>query len=115
MAVVSAVPYFPKQVCEIMKQFAEQTKTDADWSAMRETHHYGDEQIRLLWKQAAMLGENQAHMNLTPDMLSQIRAKTLIVQGDRDPFYPVDYTKRGTCANCSGFDSRIYRLFKKFL
>ncbi|MFT3776112.1 MAG: alpha/beta hydrolase [Minicystis sp.] len=29
-------------------------------------------------------------MNFTPPLLSTIRARTLIVSGDRDPFYPVE-------------------------
>ena len=29
-------------------------------------------------------------MNFTPPYLSTIRARTLIVQGDRDPLYPVE-------------------------
>jgi pimeloyl-ACP methyl ester carboxylesterase len=29
-------------------------------------------------------------MNLTPPQLSTIQARTLIVQGDRDPLYPVE-------------------------
>jgi pimeloyl-ACP methyl ester carboxylesterase len=29
-------------------------------------------------------------MNLTPPQLATIRARTLVVQGDRDPLYPVE-------------------------
>lgn len=29
-------------------------------------------------------------MNFTPPLLSTIQARTLIVQGDRDPLYPVE-------------------------
>ena len=50
----------------------------------------GDDQIRALWEWTRSLKDSYDDMNFTPAYLSVIRARTLIVQGDRDPLYPVE-------------------------
>jgi pimeloyl-ACP methyl ester carboxylesterase len=92
MSIVSAAPYFPRETREIMKQFGTQAKTEEEWAAMRSIHFHGDEQIQMLWEQASAFSESDNDMNFTPEMLSQIETKTLIVQGDRDPIYPLELT-----------------------
>jgi pimeloyl-ACP methyl ester carboxylesterase len=57
---------------------------------MRSIHFNGDEQIKMLWEQASTFSNDD--MNFTPEALSTIKIKTLIVQGDRDPFYPIELT-----------------------
>jgi pimeloyl-ACP methyl ester carboxylesterase len=52
--------------------------------------HYGDDQIRALWRHAAGFAESYDDMNLTPPHLATITARTLIVYGDRDPLYPIE-------------------------
>lgn len=90
MSIVSAVPYFPQQTRDMMKQFSMQHKTEAEWTAMRNIHFHGDEQIQMLWDQANSFCDDD--MNFTSEMLSTIKTKTLIVQGDRDPLYPIELT-----------------------
>jgi pimeloyl-ACP methyl ester carboxylesterase len=90
MALVSATPYFPETAREIMRQFTIESKEERDWKAMRGIHQQGDEQIRIIWEQAAAFHKSYKDMNFTPPLLSKIKAKTLIVHGDRDPLYPVD-------------------------
>ena len=90
MTIVSAAPYFPEQTRDIMQQFAAQEKTEEQWAAMRNIHFHGDEQIQMLWKQASTFSNDD--MNFTSEMLSKIQTKTLIVQGDRDPIYPIELT-----------------------
>lgn len=90
MTIVSAAPYFPLETREVMKQFAKQEKTEEQWASMRTIHFYGDDQIKMLWQQANEFSESYNDMNFTPEMLSQIKSKTLIVQGDRDPIYPIE-------------------------
>jgi pimeloyl-ACP methyl ester carboxylesterase len=90
MAIVSTAPYFPQQTRDIMQQFTAQEKSEEQWAAMRSIHFHGDEQIQMLWKQASTFGSDD--MNFTPEMLSKIKTKTLIVQGDRDPIYPIELT-----------------------
>lgn len=93
MTIVSAAPYFPQQTRDIAKQFALQEKTAEQWAAMRNMHFHGDEQIQMLWEQASAFGDDDMQdMNFTPEKLSKIKAKTLIVQGDKDPFYPLELT-----------------------
>lgn len=92
MVLVSAAPYFPKSTQKLMKQFALEDKTEEQWMAMRNIHIYGDEQIQLLWDQTGAFGESDDDMNFTANMLSKIKSKTLIVQGDRDPIYPIELT-----------------------
>jgi pimeloyl-ACP methyl ester carboxylesterase len=46
----------------------------------------------MLWQQAYHFSESFDDMNFTPQMLSQITTKTLIIQGDRDPIYPLELT-----------------------
>jgi len=92
MAIVSAAPYFPRETREMMKQFSVEDKTEAEWAAMRSIHFHGDEQIQMLWEQAKAFSESHDDMNFTSEVLSQIKAKTLIIQGDRDPLYPIELT-----------------------
>lgn len=93
MAIVSAAPYFPQHTRNVMQQFALQEKTEEQWAAMRDIHFHGDEQIQMLWEQAgAFANDDMNDMNFTSDMLSTLKSKTLIVQGDRDPIYPIELT-----------------------
>lgn len=93
MTLVSAAPYFPQQTRNVMKQFALQVKTEEQWAAMRSVHFYGDEQIKMLWEQeSAFANDDMKDMNFTLEMLSKIKSKTLIVQGDRDQIYPIELT-----------------------
>ena len=50
----------------------------------------GDEQIRQLIAQFNALYENYDDMNFTNQSLSTITARTLVIHGDRDNFFPVE-------------------------
>jgi pimeloyl-ACP methyl ester carboxylesterase len=65
-------------------------RTDAEWAQMRVWHKQGDEQIRKIWKQVNSFSTSYDDMNFTQPYLSTIKARTLIVHGDRDPLYPVN-------------------------
>jgi pimeloyl-ACP methyl ester carboxylesterase len=90
MVLVSAAPYFPQQARAIMSQFTVDGLTGDEWQALRRRHKHGDEQIRSLWAQGNAFKDSYDDMNFTPSYLSTITARTLIVHGDRDPFYPVN-------------------------
>src|SRR5207248_6518330 len=90
MVLVSATPYFPEEARAIMRQVSPDNRTEAEWAQMRQWHKHGDEQIRALWKMANAFRDSYDDMNFTPPYLSTIRARTLIVHGDRDPLYPVN-------------------------
>jgi pimeloyl-ACP methyl ester carboxylesterase len=90
MVIVSAAHYFPAQAREIMRQMTVESRTEEEWQVMRQRHKHGDDQIRSLWKQGNAFKDSFDDMNFTPPYLSTITARTLIVHGDRDPFYPIN-------------------------
>jgi len=90
MVLVSAAPYFPERARLIMRQLTVESRTEAEWQLMRQQHPRGDEQIRALWKQAHAFKDSYEDLSFTPPLLATITARTLIVHGDRDPFYPLD-------------------------
>jgi pimeloyl-ACP methyl ester carboxylesterase len=57
---------------------------------MRRVHTRGDEQIRALRRQFHAFKDSYDDMNFTGPFLSTITARTLIVHGDRDEFFPVN-------------------------
>jgi pimeloyl-ACP methyl ester carboxylesterase len=90
MVLVAPASYYSNAARALMRK---STVTDAsaeDWRAMREVHHRGDDQIRALWRQPALFAATHDDMNFTPPFLSTITARTLIVNGDRDPLLPVE-------------------------
>jgi pimeloyl-ACP methyl ester carboxylesterase len=73
-----------------MRAMTLESHTEAEWAMMRRRHQHGDDQIRALWRQAHELKDSYTDVNFTPDYLSTITARALIVHGDRDPLYPVE-------------------------
>jgi pimeloyl-ACP methyl ester carboxylesterase len=88
MVLVSASPYFPEQARVLMGEFTVDSLNDQEWRLLRQRHKHGDEQIRELWRQGNAFKDSYDDMNFTPPHLSRITTETLIVYGDRDPFYP---------------------------
>ena len=88
MVLVSATPYFPPQARALMREMTPDNRSEKEWKVMRQWHKQGDEQIRALWLQGNRFKDSYDDMNFTPPYLSTITARTLIVHGDRDPFYP---------------------------
>ena len=89
MVLVSGTPYFPEQARVIMRRMTVDSHTNEEWAMMRRRHVYGDSQIRALWQHANEFAGSFNDVNFTPPVLSTIKARTLIVHGDRDPLYPV--------------------------
>src|SRR5207248_9195611 len=81
--------YFPAQARPIMRRYPE-TLSEQDWETMRRRHPGGDTQIRTLMESVRAFADSYDDLNFTPPLLSTIQARTLIVQGDRDPLYPVE-------------------------
>jgi pimeloyl-ACP methyl ester carboxylesterase len=91
MVIVSATPYFPEQARKVMGAvLAPDNQPASEWERMRRSHHHGDDQIRALWEWGRSLKDSYDDMNFTPADLAKIRARTLIMQGDRDFLYPVE-------------------------
>jgi pimeloyl-ACP methyl ester carboxylesterase len=90
MILVSGAPRFPEATRALFREAAAMDHTPAEWERMRAVHVHGDEQIAALWKLPRRIADDPIDMNFTPEHLAAITAKTLIVSGDRDPFYPVE-------------------------
>lgn len=90
MVLAGSPPYFPAQARAIMASMTEDTRSEAEWRTLRERHHHGDDQIRALWRHAREFAEHHDDMCFTPPLLATITARTLLVNGDRDPLYPVE-------------------------
>lgn len=89
MVLVSATPYFPAQARAIMRQYPESV-SEAHREYLRRSHPGGDVQIDAILASGASFADSYDDMNFTPPYLSTIQARTLIVQGDRDPLYPIE-------------------------
>ena len=88
MVLVSGAPYYPAQARALMAEFSAVQRSEDEWQFMRSRHKRGDDQIRALWAQGSIFARDYDDMNFTPPHLATIAAETLIVHGDRDPFYP---------------------------
>ena len=89
MVLMSASPYLTKEARAIQAQFSTENASEESWKFMRSIHHLGDEQIRKIGVEWHNQKDNYDDVNFTPPYLSTIKAKTLIMHGDRDEFFPV--------------------------
>ena len=89
MVLVAATIYFPEQVRETQRQSDPDTMPPERWEELRRLHKHGDDQIRALMEQFRAFADNYDDMNFTSPYLSTITARTLIVHGDRDFYFPV--------------------------
>jgi pimeloyl-ACP methyl ester carboxylesterase len=88
MVLVSATPRFPEQGRAIMRQYGTGLP-EAEWERLRRAHARGDAQIEMLLASTRAFAESHDDLNFTAENLREITARTLIVQGDRDPLYPI--------------------------
>jgi pimeloyl-ACP methyl ester carboxylesterase len=89
MVLVSATPYFPPSARTIMRQY-QNSLPESQLEVLRRNHPGGNEQVKALLVSTTAFADSYDDMNFTPPYLSTIKARTLIVQGDRDPLYPVE-------------------------
>jgi pimeloyl-ACP methyl ester carboxylesterase len=89
MVLIGATIYFPEQAREIMRRTSVEGLSERQWEAHRRRHHHGDDQIRALINQFHRFKDSYDDMNFTPPFLGTIRARTFVVHGDRDEFFPV--------------------------
>jgi pimeloyl-ACP methyl ester carboxylesterase len=90
MVLVAAAPYFPEQARVVMRALATTAHPPEEWAELRAVHRHGDAQIRALWAIGAGFAASYDDLSFTPPHLATITARTLIVNGDRDPLYPVE-------------------------
>jgi pimeloyl-ACP methyl ester carboxylesterase len=90
MVLISATSHFPDQARAMFRR-ASFASMPQDVQAMyRDCATRGDEQIRQLVTQFNSFHDDYDDMNFTAQTLSTITARTLVVHGDRDRFFPVD-------------------------
>ena len=88
LALVGTTPYLPEGAREIMRGLDAEAMPMAQLDAMGLVH--GDTaQARLLLRQFVDMEDSYSDINFTPPLLSTITAHTLVIHGDRDPFFPV--------------------------
>lgn len=90
MVLISATSHFPDQARAIMRRASFETMPPDVREMYRECAKRGDAQIRQLIGQFNALHQSHDDMNFTAQSLSGIQARTLIVHGDRDQFFPVE-------------------------
>jgi pimeloyl-ACP methyl ester carboxylesterase len=90
MALIGATIYFPEQARAIMRKAMVESLTPQVYERRREIHKHGDGQIRALQQQFHDFRNSYDDMNFTGPYLATISARTLIVHGDRDQFFPVE-------------------------
>jgi pimeloyl-ACP methyl ester carboxylesterase len=90
MVLVSATPRFPEPTRALFREAALSEHSPEEWARMRTLHVHGDEQIASLWALPRRFAADPGDMSFTQEELATISARTLIVSGDRDPFYPVE-------------------------
>lgn len=89
IVLIGATIYFPEQARAIMAKSTAESLTEQQLQRLRKIHIHGDEQIRSLRRQFYDFKDSYDDMNFTGPLLSTITARTLIVHGDRDAFFPV--------------------------
>jgi len=90
IVLIGATCYMPEQARENMRQTTVEGLTEQRWQDLRRRHKHGDDQIRALINQFHQLKDNYDDVNFTPPFLSTIRARTFVVHGDRDRYFPVN-------------------------
>jgi len=89
MVLIGATSYFPEQARAIMRASSPDSMTPAQLESLGRAHSRGAEQARELMVQFSAFQDSYEDMNFTPPLLSTVEARTLIVHGDRDAFFPV--------------------------
>ena len=90
MVLISTTSYFPDQARAIMRRASFDNMPQQVQDMYRDCAKHGDKQIHQLITQFNALHENYDDMNFTAQSLSTITARTLVVHGDRDRFFPVE-------------------------
>ena len=88
MVLIGATTYFPAEARAIMRMVEQDTSPPDERDRRCLTR--GDSQSRMLKGQFAAFQRSYDDMNFTAPFLATITARTLIVHGDRDEFFPVN-------------------------
>jgi pimeloyl-ACP methyl ester carboxylesterase len=89
MVLIGATVYFPDQARAIMRKSHSDSMSAREWEEWAQCSSRGNEQTREIVGIFHRFKDSYDDMNFTAPYLSTITAKTLIVHGDRDEFFPV--------------------------
>lgn len=89
MVLIGATTHFPEQARAIMRGVSTDTLPPPVLEMFRTCAVRGETQARALIGQFHAFKDSHDDMAFTPAALATIRARTLIVHGDRDEFFPV--------------------------
>jgi len=89
MILIGATSYFPEQARAILREAAADTLSPMIRQMYGRCATRGDSQIGQLAAQFGRFKDSYDDMNFTPPFLGSIAARTLIIHGDRDEFFPV--------------------------
>jgi pimeloyl-ACP methyl ester carboxylesterase len=90
MVVVSATTHFPPQARAIQRDFRLEMLGAEGERRLAERHVRGAAQIEALLASARGFADSHDDLSFDAAALGRIRARTLVVSGDRDPLYPVE-------------------------
>lgn len=89
MVLISATSYFPEQARVVMRSLSPDSLSADQLERIGQRHGGGIAQARALMGQFSGFKDSYDDMNFTPPYLSTIQARTFVVHGDRDQFFPV--------------------------
>jgi len=90
MVLIGGTTYFPEQARQVLESAAAAPPRKEEMEFLSRCASRGEPQVRALMGQFLAFRDSHEDMNLTPPYLGTIKARTLIVHGDRDEFFPVE-------------------------
>jgi pimeloyl-ACP methyl ester carboxylesterase len=90
MVLIGATSHFHQQARDALRNIGANPPSPGDVAMLKKCARRGEGQIRELMRQFIGFKDSFEDMNLTPPYLATIKARTLIVHGDRDEFFPVE-------------------------
>lgn len=98
MVLVSATSYFPEQARVIMRRASFSSMPQPVQRMYRDCARRGKLQIDELISQFNELGDDSEDLNFDAHSLVSITARTLLVHGDQDRFFPVEIRETISCS-----------------
>ena len=90
MVLIGATSYFPESARAFMRQVSPDSISAQERQGYAACAVRDDAQIRALKTQFRGFKDSYDDMNFTPPLLGSIKARTLIVHGDRDDLFPIN-------------------------
>jgi pimeloyl-ACP methyl ester carboxylesterase len=92
MILIGSGTYLSSDCRETLSKIDPENTPETSWAHYRGIHRNGDGQIRSLLEITRGLKDSYGDIAFTPARLATIRARTLLIQGDRDYCFPLSMT-----------------------